>query len=247
MSWAGCTVLVTGASRGLGRYIAKAFAHEGAFVGIGYHRFDREASRTLAEIREGSGSGALVKADVRDHRATNAAITAFVEQGGPIEVLVNNAGVIEDRPFALMSAKSWSTVVETNLGGVFNCSRAVVRSMISRKTGSIVNIGSVAGIKALPGQANYAAAKGGLLAMTRALARELGSHGIRVNAVVPGFLDVGMASRLDRRIAERTRTQIPLGRFGDPREVVEAVLFLASDRARYVTGQSLVVDGGLSL
>ena len=247
MDWAGCTVLVTGASRGLGRSLAKAFAHEGAFVGIGYHRFDREAARTLAEIREGSGKGALVKADVRDDRATDAAITAFVEQGGAIDVLVNNAGMIEDRPFALMSAKSWSTVVETNLGGVFNCSRAVVRSMISRKTGSIVNIGSVAGIKALPGQANYAAAKGGVLAMTRALARELGSHGIRVNAVVPGVLDVGMASRLDRRVAERTRTQIPLGRFGDAREVVEAVLFLASDRARYVTGQSLVVDGGLSL
>ena len=247
MDWAGFTVLVTGASRGLGRSIAKAFADEGAFVGIGYHRFEKEAARTLDEIQEGCGSGALVRADVRDHRATEAAITAFVEHAGAIDVLVNNAGVIEDGPFALMSARSWSTVVETNLGGVFNCSRAVVRSMISRRTGSIVNIGSVAGIKALPGQANYAAAKGGVLAMTRALARELGSHGIRVNAVVPGFLGVGMASRLDRRVAGRTRTQIPLGRFGDPREVVEAVLFLASDRACYITGQSLVVDGGLSL
>ncbi len=247
MRWAGHTVLVTGASRGLGRSIATAFAHEGAFVGIGYHRFGREAERTLAEIREGTGSGALVKADVRDQREIDSAITGFVEQAGAIDVLVNNAGVIEDEPFALMSAKSWSTVVDTNLGGVFNCSRAVVRSMMSRGTGSIVNIGSVAGIRAFPGQANYAAAKGGVLAMTRALARELGSRGIRVNAVVPGFLNAGMASRLDRRIVERRREQIPLGRFGDPREVVEAVLFLASDRARYVTGQSLVVDGGLSL
>lgn len=247
MRWQGSTVLVTGASRGLGRRIAKSFAAAEAFVGIGYHRLDREATRTLAEIQERGGGGALVKADVRDHRAVDRAVRAFAGQKGSIDVLVNNAAIVDDRPFALMSAESWSSVVDTNLGGVFNFSRAVVRGMMSRRAGSIVNIGSVAGTMSNPGQTNYAAAKGGVVAMTRALARELGPYGIRVNAVVPGFLDVGMARRLDSRIADEARRRIPMGRFGDPGEAVEAVLFLASGRASYVTGQQLVVDGGFSL
>lgn len=247
MRWKGCTVLVTGASRGLGRRIAQAFAAEGAFVGIGYHRFDRGAARTLTGIRESGGRGALFRADVRDSSEVDGAVKALVEERGAIDVLVNNAGILDDRPFALMSAESWSSVVETNLGGVFNCSRAVVRGMMSRRAGSIVNIGSVAGMVGNSGQANYAAAKGGVVALTRALARELGPYGIRVNAVVPGFLDVGMARRMDRRVADEARSRIPLGCFGDPRDAVEAVFFLASDQASYVTGQQLVVDGGFSL
>ena len=247
MRWDGSTVLVTGASRGLGRCIAKAFAAEGAFVGLGYHRFDQQAEQTLSEIQKTGGSAVLVKADVSDFGTIDRAIRAFLAQRGGIDVLVNNAAIVDDRPFALMSADSWSAVLQTNLGGVFNCSRAVVRSMMAKGKGAIVNIGSVAGLIASPGQTNYAASKGGIAALTRTLAAELAPKGIRVNSVVPGFLTEGMAQRLDRQLAEERRSHIPLARFGTPEEVVHAVLFLASDDASYITGQQLVVDGGLSL
>ena len=247
MRWEGSTVLVTGASRGLGRIIAKVFADEGAFVGIGYRRFDKGAEQTLAEIRRVGGSATLVKADVSDLEAIDKAIKAFLVQRDGIDVLINNAAIVDDKPFALMSADSWTAILETNLGGVFNCSRAVVRSMMAKGKGAIVNIGSVAGLIASPGQANYAASKGGITALTRTLAAELAPKGIRVNTVVPGLLTEGMAQRMDRQLAEVRRGQIPLARFGNPEEVAHAVLFLASDDASYITGQQLVVDGGLSL
>ncbi|MXV74661.1 SDR family oxidoreductase [Candidatus Poribacteria bacterium] len=247
MRWESSTVLVTGASRGLGRIIAKAFAAEGAFVGIGYHRFDKGAEQTLAEIRRVGGDAALVKADVSDAEAVDRAIKAFLVQRDGIDVLVNNAAIVDDKPFALMSAESWTAILETNLGGVFNCSRAVVRSMMAKGKGAIVNIGSIAGHIASPGQANYAAAKGGIIALTRTLAAELAPKGIRVNTVVPGLLTEGMAQRMNRHLAEERRIHIPLARFGNPEEVAHAVLFLASDDASYITGQQLVVDGGLSL
>ena len=247
MRWEDSTVLVTGASRGLGRSIAKAFAAEGAFIGLGYHRFDQKAEQTLAEIQDMGGSATLVKADVRDAEAVDRAIRVFLAQRDGIDVLVNNAAIVDDKPFALMSADSWTAVLQTNLGGVYNCSRAVVRAMMAKGKGAIVNIGSVAGLIASPGQANYAASKAGIMALTRTLAVELAPKGIRVNTVVPGFLTEGMAQRLDRQRAEDRRSLIPLARFGNPEEVAHAVLFLASDDASYITGQQLVVDGGLSL
>lgn len=247
MRWEGSTVLVTGASRGLGSAIAKAFAGEGAFVGIGYHRFDKGAEQMLAEIRDIGGDAALVKADVSDAEAVNRAIRAFLAQREGIDVLVNNAAIVDDKPFALMATDSWTAILETNLGGVFNCSRAVVRSMMAKGKGAIVNISSVAGLVASPGQTNYAASKGGITALTRTLAAELAPKGIRVNTVVPGFLTEGMTQRMDKRLVEDRRKYIPLARFGNPEEVAHAVLFLASDDASYITGQQLIVDGGLSL
>jgi len=247
MRWEGSTVLVTGASRGLGRSLAKAFAAEGAFVGVRYHRFDKGAEQTRAEIRRVGGDATLVKADVSDAEAVDRAVKAFLVQRDGIDVLVNNAAIVDDKPFALMSTESWTAILETNLGGVFNCSRAVVRSMMAKGKGAIVNIGSVAGLIASPGQANYAAAKGGITALTRTLAAELAPKGIRVNTVVPGLLTEGMAQRMNRHFAEEKRCHIPLARFGNPEEVAHAVLFLASDDASYITGQQLVVDGGLSL
>jgi 3-oxoacyl-[acyl-carrier protein] reductase len=247
MRWQGSTGLITGASRGLGRAIAKAFAAEGAFVGVGYHRSEQGAMQTVTEIRKAGGSAAPVKVDVSDPAEVDHAIRSFLAEHQNIDFLVNNAAIVNDKPFALMSSETWSSVLQANLGGAFHCSRAVVRSMIARGSGIIVNIGSVAGLMASPGQANYAASKGGLIALTRTMAAELAPSGIRVNAVVPGIFNEGMAQRLDRRFADTWRHRIPLARFGESEELVGAVLFLASDEASYIIGHTLVVDGGLTL
>jgi 3-oxoacyl-[acyl-carrier protein] reductase len=239
--------IVTGASRGLGKAIAMAFAAEGAFVGIGYHRNQKEADQTLNEIRESGGEAILVKADIKNSSEIQNAFNAFISERGGIDFLINNAGVLFDQPFALMSDESWELVTQTNLGGAFHCSRAVVRSMISRKSGVIINISSVAGDKANPGQVNYAASKGGIEAMTRTMAAELAPMGIRVNAVVPGIFKGGMTQRLDMRIVEAMQNQIPLKRLGELDELVQTVLFVTSDAASYIIGQSIIVDGGFSL
>ncbi len=241
------TVLVTGASRGLGRSIAAAFGAEGAFVFVGYRKREDEAKETLLLIEQAGGRGEVLAMDVASAASMNAAVEHVLAARGAIDVLVNNAGVTADELFPMMAEESWDEVMRVNAGGAFHGCRAVVRPMMAKRRGAIVNVASVAGLHASPGQANYAASKGAILALTRTLAAELGPRGIRVNAVVPGFLGTGMAKRLDKRIADKARTAIPLGRFGTGDEVARAVLFLASDEASYVIGQALVVDGGLSL
>jgi 3-oxoacyl-[acyl-carrier protein] reductase len=239
--------IITGASRGLGKAIAMAFASEGAFVGIGYYRNQKEAEQTVTEIQNSGGAATLVKADIKNSSETQNAFSNFISERGGIDFLINNAGIIFDQPFALMSEESWSLVTQTNLGGTFHCSRAVVRSMIAKKAGVIINVGSVVGIKANPGQVNYAASKGGIEAMTRTMAAELAPMGIRVNAVVPGFFKGGMAQRLDMRVIEAMQSRIPLKRLGELDEMVQTVLFLSSEASSYIIGQSIIVDGGLSL
>jgi 3-oxoacyl-[acyl-carrier protein] reductase len=242
----GAGVLVTGASRGLGRGIAEAFAREGARVGVGFRVRREEAERTLESVVAAGGTGALVELDVRDLPSVEAAFDGFTRDA-TLDVLVNNAAEARDQMFALMPAEQWEAVIAANLIGTYHCCRAAVSRMLARRRGVIVNVASVAGLRASPGQSNYAASKGGVLALTTTLAAELAPHGVRVNAVVPGLLATGMGQRLDRRIADGRRAAIPLGRFGEASEVASAVLFLASDAASYVVGQSLVVDGGLSL
>lgn len=237
---------MTGASRGLGRGIAEAFAREGARVGIGYRVRKDEAERTLAQVTAGGGTGSLLALDVRDPESVEASFAEFARDA-ELDVLVNCAAVVRDQLFAMMSTEYWEQVIAANLTGTYHCCRAAVPRMMARRRGAIVNVASVAGLRASPGQSNYAASKGGILALTSTLAAELAPRGIRVNAVVPGLLTTGMGQRLDRRIAESRQAAIPLGRFGAADEVARAVLFLASDDASYVVGQSLVVDGGLSL
>ena len=198
-------------------------------------------------MREAGGDGNLLAADARDRAAVVAAVDRVTLERGGLDVLVNNAGLAGDEPFAMMAQESWDDVIAVNLDGVFHFCRAAVRPMLARKRGAIINVASVAGLRASVGQANYAASKGGVLALTRTLGAELAPRGIRVNAVVPGLIAAGMAARLDRRVAERARAAIPLGRFGAAEEVAKVVVFLASDDAAYVVGQALVVDGGLSL
>lgn len=242
----GRTVLVTGGSRGLGRAMAVAFAAEGAHLIVGYLARDKEAAESLAQVRAAGGDGQAIPFDVSKRAEVDAAVEAIVRDRGRVDVLVNNAGIARDELFPLMDQQSWDEVIATNLGGLFHCARAVVRPMMSAGGGAIVNVGAVSALRASPGQVNYAASKGGLLAFTRALGAELAPRGIRVNAVIPGAIASGLASRLDRRIAERIRGNIPLGRFGTAEEVARAVLFLASEDAAYIVGHALVVDGGLS-
>lgn len=245
--FAGRTVLVTGASRGLGRDIAVAFGREGAFVHAAYRAREADAEETLRLVREAGGDGATLQLDVRDRAAVDGAVGRIVAERGAPDVVVNNAGVARDELFAVMSPESWDDVLAVNLGGTFNVCRAVARPMMGRKRGAIVNVASVAGLHASPGQSSYAASKGGVLALSRTLAAELAPRGIRVNAVVPGLCATGMAARLDRRVADARRAAIPLGRFGGGDEIARVVLFLASDDAAYVVGQAIVADGGLSL
>lgn len=247
MRLAGRTALVTGGGRGLGRAIAVECAREGAWVAVGYRRRAEEARAALAAVRDAGGDGELCAFDVREAAEVERAVAALLASRGRIDAVVNCAGVARDNHFARMTLEEWDDVMRTNLHGCVHVTRAVVRSMMAAGGGAVVNVASVAGMRASPGQANYAASKGAVLALTATLAAELGPSRVRVNALVPGLIAAGMVARVDPREIERRRERIPLGRLGEASEVGRAAVFLLSDDASYVTGQSLVVDGGLSL
>jgi 3-oxoacyl-[acyl-carrier protein] reductase len=242
----GQTVVVTGASRGLGRDIAVAFGREGAFVQVCYRTGADRAAETLALVRAAGGEGAACSFDVRDGDAVRAAMDDVLAVRGKVDVLINNAGVVNDAPFAIMERTAFDEVIDTNLRGTFLCCRAALGAMMAQRRGAIINVASVSGLRASPGQSNYAASKGGVLAFTATLAAECAARGVRVNAVVPGMLTTGMAVRADPRALRELTTRIPAARFGTGAEVAAVVLFLASEEASYVIGQSIVVDGGLS-
>lgn len=236
--------LVTGGSRGIGRNICFKLAQMGFTVIVNYVSNDSEAQKTLDEIKNQGGNGELLKFNVMDREACTQAIAQW-EQTHPgefIEVLVNNAGIRRDALLMRMSEDDWDAVIGTHLGGFYNVTRHVVRQMLSKRKGRIVNIASLSGLKGVPGQANYAAAKGGLIAATRSLANEVGRKGITVNAVAPGFIKTEMTEDLNQ--AELTK-MIPLNRFGEAEEVADLVAFLASDKAAYITGECISINGGL--
>jgi len=243
--FSGRSVLVTGASRGLGRSVAVAFGAEGARVGIGYRSRRAEAEKALEEVRSAGGDGEVLQIDVRDMKNVRAVVDVFAAGHG-LHVVVNSAAVVMDQFFAMMDDAAWSDTIAVNLTGTYHVCRAALPHLM-RARGTVVNVASIAGFRASPGQANYSAAKGGVIALTATLGAEMASRGVRVNAVVPGLLSVGMGQRLDQRVLEQRLAQIPLGRSGTGDEVARAVLFLASDESSYVVGQCLVVDGGLSL
>ena len=243
----GANVLVTGASRGLGRAFATAFAGEGASVLIGYRAREGDARQTLEEVEGAGGRGALVRIDLADTGSIQSSVASVLKDHGPLDVLVNNAAIVSDQRSVLMTGEEWDRVIQVDLTGQFHCCQAVARGMMARRRGSIVNVASIAGLRGSVGQANYSAAKGGLIALTRTLALELVAHGVRVNALVPGLIATGMAERSPGYVMEEGVKRVPLGRAGQADEVARAALFLASDDASYVIGQALVVDGGMTV
>lgn len=240
----GKIALVTGGTRGIGEAICIRLAKEGA--DIAFTGRDQNAAKRVTSTISDFGKRALfIEADITDKGRMAEVISNIEKQLGPIDILVNNAGITRDNLFIRMKEDDWRAVVDTNLTGTFNVTQAVARSMLKRKNGSIINISSVIGLTGNSGQANYAASKAGIIGFTKALAKEFSSRNIRVNAVAPGFIETDMTKKLSDDIREKARLQIPLGFFGKPDDVAASVAFLASDDARYITGQILVVDGGM--
>ncbi|MBT2760981.1 3-oxoacyl-[acyl-carrier-protein] reductase [Paenibacillus sp. ISL-20] len=241
----GQTALVTGASRGIGRSIALRLADLGANVVVNYAGSEAAAAEVVAAIRAKGVSAIAVKSNVGRTEEADAMVKQVLETFGRIDILVNNAGITRDNLIMRMKEEEFDQVIETNLKGVFNCLKAVTRPMMKQRYGRIINISSVVGALGNPGQANYVAAKAGVIGLTKSAARELASRGITVNAVAPGFIDTDMTRELPEDMREGLLGGIPLARLGQPEEIAGVVAFLASSSASYMTGQVLHVDGGM--
>jgi len=244
---AGKVALVTGASRGIGKAIALELARAGADVAVNFAGNRESAEAVANQIRELGRKSVVVQADVADAAAVEAMFSEVEKQLGPVLILVNNAGITRDNLLLRMKEAEWEQVVDTNLKGVFLCTKQALRPMMKARWGRIINITSVSGVVGNPGQANYSAAKAGVIGLTKTTAREVASRGITVNAVAPGFIETDMTAALGEEMNQQLAKQIPLGRFGQPEEVAHVVRFLASEDSSYITGQVIHVDGGMAM
>jgi 3-oxoacyl-[acyl-carrier protein] reductase len=239
--------LVTGASRGIGRSIALQLATDGFAVAVNYASSSSKADEVVAQIRASGGSAVAIQADVSDVDAVANLFRTASDELGPVSGLVNNAGITDDGLVLRMSPDQWDRVVNTNLRSVFLCTKEALRSMLRARSGRIINISSISGISGNPGQGNYAAAKAGVIGFTKSVAKEVGSRGITVNSIAPGFIQTDMTDALGETVTAAVSEQVALGRLGLPEEVASAVGYLASEGASYITGQTIVIDGGLAL
>ncbi|HOP94654.1 MAG TPA: 3-oxoacyl-[acyl-carrier-protein] reductase [Dictyoglomaceae bacterium] len=243
----GKVALVTGGSRGIGRATALALSREGAKILINYKGNEEAALETLKELKEFGGEGEIYKADVSIEEEVEGLFSFLLEKWGKLDILVNNAGITRDNLLLRMKVEEWDKVINTNLKGTFLCTKAAVKIMLKQKSGRIINISSIVGLKGNIGQANYASAKAGIIGFTKSVAREVASRGITVNAIAPGFISTEMTLVLSEEMRKKILEEIPLGRFGTCEDVAAAVKFLASDEANYITGVVLNIDGGLGI
>ncbi len=247
MSETGRVALVTGASRGIGRAIALRLAASGHAVAVNYARSSEAAQAVVERIQAAGGRAQAVRADVSSPEEVAKMLETVQRELGDVDILVNNAGVIRDTLLLRMKDEDWNRVVEINLDGVFNCTRACLRAMMKRRWGRIVNITSVVALVGSPGQANYCAAKAGILGFTKAVAREVASRGITVNAVAPGLIETDMTGQMSAKRRDQVLQGIPMGRIGTGEDVAALVDFLVSEAAGYITGQTIAVDGGMTM
>jgi 3-oxoacyl-[acyl-carrier protein] reductase len=241
----GKTALITGASKGIGRAIAKRFAEEGANVAFTYLSSVEKGQALETELQAAGVKAKGYRSDASDYAAAETLVNQVVTDFGSLDAVVNNAGVTKDGLLMRMSEEQWDTVININLKSVFNVTKAATRTLMKQKSGSIINLTSVVGIRGNAGQANYAASKAGIIGFTKSVALELGSRNIRSNAIAPGFIETEMTGELDAKVVEEWKQSIPLKRSGSPDDVADCAVFLASDLSRYITGQVLQVDGGM--
>ena len=245
MGLTGKTAVVTGGSRGIGRAICIELAKQGANVVVNYSGSEDKAKQVVSEIEQLGAKAIAVQANVADSTAVDSMMKQAIEVFGTLDILVNNAGITRDNLLMRMKEQEWDDVVDTNLKGVFLCTKAVTRQMMKQRAGRIINISSIVGVAGNPGQANYVAAKAGVIGLTKTCAQELASRNILVNAIAPGFITTDMTDSLPEELKEAMLKQIPLAKLGQPEDVAKAVVFFASDQANYITGQTLHIDGGL--